>query len=77
MTILQLATLVIKLVGSSSKITFLPALEEGDMARRCPDTRKMKAVLNGPLVPIEEGIMRLADFISSTDRRQGALRMVG
>jgi len=77
MTILQLATLVIKLLGSSSKIKFLPALEEGDMARRCPDTRKMKAVLDCPLVPIEDGIMRLADSLSSTDMRQGALRMVG
>jgi UDP-glucuronate decarboxylase len=77
MTILQLATLVIKLLGSSSKIKFLPALEEGDMARRCPDTRKMKAVLNSPQVPIEEGIMRLANSLSSSDMRQGALRMVG
>ena len=36
-SILELAKLVLKIVGSKSKIEFLPPLKEGDMTRRCPD----------------------------------------
>jgi nucleoside-diphosphate-sugar epimerase len=60
MTIRQLAETVLRVTGSSSKLEFLPALPEGDMMRRCPDTTKMRQMLNRPLVPLEEGITRLA-----------------
>jgi UDP-glucuronate decarboxylase len=60
MTIKQLAEMVIDVIGSKSRLKFLPPLAEGDMMRRCPDTTKMKALLNRPLVPLEEGIVRLA-----------------
>lgn len=62
-TIRDLAEMVVRVVGSSSKLTFLPALTEGDMTRRCPETSKMKGLLNRPLVPLEEGIRRLVNHI--------------
>lgn len=65
MSIRQLAESVIRILGSSSKIDFLPPLKEGDMTRRCPDTEKMKAVLNRPLVPLEVGVRHLADYFST------------
>ena len=58
-TIMDLAKLVIKVTGSSSKIVTLPPLKEGDMARRCPDISKMKSILNRELMPLEEGIKKL------------------
>ncbi|WP_167480944.1 NAD-dependent epimerase/dehydratase family protein [Mesorhizobium waimense] len=75
MSIRQLAEVVIELLGSSSKLEFRPPLAEGDMTRRCPDTNKMKAMLNRPLVPLEEGIRRLADYLARPEYRP-ALRKV-
>lgn len=75
MSIRQLADFVIEVLGSSSKLEFRPPLAEGDMTRRCPDTTKMKAILNRPLVPLEEGIRRLADHLSRPEDRP-ALRRV-
>ncbi len=60
MTVRQLAEKVIELTESRSKIEHIAALPEGDMSRRCPDTRRMKRLLERPLVPLEEGIRRLA-----------------
>jgi nucleoside-diphosphate-sugar epimerase len=62
-TIKELAQLVIKITGSSSKIVHLPALKEGDMRRRCPDNTKMLALLNRDLLPLEEGISRILEGI--------------
>jgi nucleoside-diphosphate-sugar epimerase len=61
-TILDLANLVIKITGSSSKIVFLPPLKEGDMSRRKPDNSKMLAILNRPLISLEEGIRRTIQY---------------
>jgi nucleoside-diphosphate-sugar epimerase len=61
MSILELARAVIRVVGSASAVQFLPPLLEGDMSRRCPDTSKMSRLLKRPLLPLEEGIRRLAD----------------
>lgn len=71
MSILQLAEAVLKMVNSKSKIEFLPPLAEGDMTRRCPDTSKMSALLNRPLVPLEEGIRRLVAHFQSGAYRPG------
>ncbi len=61
-SILELANLIIRLTGSSSKVIHGPALTEGDMTRRRPDTTKMKQLLKRDLLPLEEGIKRvLAD----------------
>ncbi len=52
----DLAKTVIEATNSSSKIIHLPPLPEGDMTRRKPDITKMKALLNNPLLSLEEGL---------------------
>jgi nucleoside-diphosphate-sugar epimerase len=58
-SILELARLVVSMMGSSSKIVHLPPLAEGDMSRRKPDISKMTALLKRPLTPLSQGIMKL------------------
>jgi UDP-glucose 4-epimerase len=58
-TILDLASSIIKLTNSTSKIIHLPPLKEGDMTRRQPDNSKMKEILGRDLLPIEEGIKKM------------------
>ncbi len=55
-TIVELAKIIIDVVGSTSKLVFLPPLEEGDMTRRKPDNSKMKNILGRPLKTVEEGV---------------------
>jgi UDP-glucose 4-epimerase len=62
MTILDLAKKVIEVTGSKSSIIHLPPLEEGDMTRRCPDTSKMKSLLQRELIQLEVGIQKLMDY---------------
>jgi nucleoside-diphosphate-sugar epimerase len=57
--ILEVAKLVKKLTGSNVEIRFLPALKEGDMTRRLPDTSKMQTLLQREPLPLEEGIRRI------------------
>lgn len=59
MTILETAKLVLRRVGGSSTIRFLPPLAEGDMTRRCPDNTKMKQILGRELLPLEAGLDKL------------------
>jgi UDP-glucose 4-epimerase len=61
-TILDLAKQLITITKSSSKIIHVPALEEGDMTRRCPDTSKMKAILGRELLPLHVGISKLIKY---------------
>ena len=61
-TILSLAQTIIKVTNSKSEIIHLPPLEEGDMARRCPDTSKMQQVLGRELISLEDGILKLVDY---------------
>jgi UDP-glucose 4-epimerase len=63
-TILELANIIIRLTGSSSKVIHGPALSEGDMTRRRPDTTKMKQLLSRDLLPLEEGIKRILNDTS-------------
>jgi nucleoside-diphosphate-sugar epimerase len=58
-TILDLAKKIIQITGSSSKITHLPQLKEGDMTRRLPDITKMKKLLKREPVSLDEGIAKL------------------
>jgi len=58
-TMLELAEKIIKQTKSKSKITFLPALEEGDMLRRFPDTTKMMKLLKRKPLSIDNGIKKL------------------
>lgn len=55
----QLAERIISITGSSSRITHLPALEEGDMTRRLPDVTRMKNILQRDLVPLDTGIEKV------------------
>jgi UDP-glucuronate decarboxylase len=57
-TVLELANMIIEVANSSSKITFLPPLAEGDMSRRKPDVSKMRSLLGRDLITIPEGIKR-------------------
>ncbi len=77
MTILQLAKLVIRLTQSSSRIEHLPPLPEGDMSRRCPDTSKMRHLLDRPLVPLEEGVRRLVEHYRVEEPRVAAQAIAG
>jgi len=58
-TILELARLVIKLTGSTSRVIHLEALKEGDMSRRQPDNQIMMQILDRPLVSLESGLGRI------------------
>ncbi len=59
-TILDLAGMVIKLTGSTSKIIHKNPLAEGDMTRRKPDISKMKTLLEGkPTLSLEEGLKKV------------------
>jgi nucleoside-diphosphate-sugar epimerase len=64
-SVLELAKTVIRVTQSRSSVAFLPPLPEGDMRRRCPDTRRMRQLLDRPLVSLEDGIGRLADHYRS------------
>jgi UDP-glucose 4-epimerase len=62
-SILQLAKTIIQIVGSSSEIVHLPALKEGDMTRRQPDTTLMQTLLGRPFIPLEKGIQKVIEAI--------------
>jgi UDP-glucose 4-epimerase len=59
MTVIDLAKTIIRLSKSTSKIVYLPPLEEGDMSRRNPDISKMKKLLGRELTDIETGLTRV------------------
>ncbi|MBK7181838.1 MAG: NAD-dependent epimerase/dehydratase family protein [Bacteroidetes bacterium] len=59
MPILEVAKLIIKLTHSSSKIVHLPALKDGDMTRRRPDTTKMRQLLDKEPLTLEQGLEKL------------------
>lgn len=68
--ILQLAKTIIKFTGSKSNLIHLPALEEGDMTRRLPDTSKMRELLKREVTSFEEGLKHViqhGQFISLLD----------
>ncbi|MEW6075480.1 MAG: UDP-glucuronic acid decarboxylase family protein [Candidatus Omnitrophota bacterium] len=61
-TILELATQVITLTGSSSKITFLP-LPEDDPRQRRPDLSRAKKMLAwNPRIGLKEGLERTTPY---------------
>jgi UDP-glucuronate decarboxylase len=61
MSMLDLAKKIIDMTGSKSKIEFLPALEEGDMTRRCPDIANMKIALGRDMTSLELGLQKVID----------------
>lgn len=64
LTINELAEMIIRLTGSSSKVVNLPPLEEGDMTRRMPDVTRMKKLLGREPVSLEEGIKKILEDTS-------------
>lgn len=58
-TMKELAEEIIQITNSASPIQYGPAREEGDMTRRKPDVRKMKALLNREPLPLDEGIKKI------------------
>ncbi|MFT4755905.1 MAG: UDP-glucuronate decarboxylase [Vicingaceae bacterium] len=61
LTVLELAEMIINVVGSTSKIVHLPPLDEGDMTRRQPDTGKMLQLLGKEPLSLEEGLKKVID----------------
>lgn len=56
----EVAEIIIKATNSKSKIINLPPLEDGDMARRCPDNTIMKSqLLNRDLIKLDVGIKKI------------------
>jgi len=58
-SILELARMIIRMTGSRSEIVHKPPLPEGDMTRRKPDIAKMDAVMQRPLITLEEGLQKI------------------
>lgn len=63
LSMLELAKKIIELTESNSVIEHLPALEEGDMTRRCPDITNMKVALGRELSSLDEGLMKVVDCV--------------
>ena len=63
-TILQLAKLVIKLLGDKAKIVYKP-LPQDDPTNRCPDINKAKKILNWePKISLKEGLLKTIEYFS-------------
>jgi UDP-glucuronate decarboxylase len=64
-TMLELATLVIKLTNSKSEITFV-ALPQDDPRQRKPDITKAKEVLGwSPEVALEDGLVKTIEYLKT------------
>lgn len=64
-SMLDLAKFILQKTNSKSEIIHLPALEEGDMTRRCPDIANMKTALDRELTDLETGLDRLIRAMKS------------
>ena len=62
-SILELAEMVIAMIGGKSKIIFLP-LPSDDPTQRKPDITEAKKILNGwsPKVILEDGLSKTIDY---------------
>lgn len=61
-TMLELATQVLRLTGSSSTLVFQP-LPQDDPKQRCPDITRARTLLDWtPTVKLETGLVRTIDF---------------
>jgi dTDP-glucose 4,6-dehydratase len=64
-TILDTAKFIVKSLGSSSKIVFLP-LPKDDPKRRRPDMTKLQSICDySPKITFEEGIQRTTEFFKT------------
>lgn len=58
-SIIDLAKLIIKITNSSSKISNIAPLPEGDMPRRKPDLSRMRKLLSREPLTLEEGLKKV------------------
>ncbi len=71
-TMLELASEVLAVTGSSSDLVFEP-LPQDDPTRRCPDISLATARLNwAPRVSLREGLTALVDYLSSLKADEGS-----
>ncbi len=68
MTVLELAQTIISKTNSKSEIIHLPALEEGDMRRRCPDISIMKSVLKRELTSLDKGLEKMITYYENRSK---------
>ncbi|MBS3167448.1 NAD-dependent epimerase/dehydratase family protein [Candidatus Woesearchaeota archaeon] len=64
-TVKELAEKIILLTNSKSQITYLPALKEGDMTRRQPNTKLMQELTKNKLTDFEEGLKKTIEYFIS------------
>jgi dTDP-glucose 4,6-dehydratase len=68
-TVLEVAELVVAIVGSGSSIVFEPRPVD-DPSRRCPDISLAREILGwNPVVPLRDGLGRVFDWYSQLDER--------
>ena len=68
MTVKEMATLIVELTGSSSRIVHRP-LPEDDPKVRQPDISRAKALLGWePRVPVREGLIRTVEWFMANHR---------
>ena len=71
-TMLELASEVLAVTGSSSELVFEP-LPQDDPTRRCPDISRATSLLNwAPRVSLREGLALLVDYLSSLKAEEGS-----
>ena len=72
-SMLELASLVIEMTGSKSKLTYLP-LPTDDPKQRQPDITKARAELGWePAVPLRQGLEKTIAYFSEVVRAQDAV----
>ncbi len=72
-TMKELATLVLELTGSKSKIVY-QELPPDDPTRRCPDIGRAKAQLGwSPLTPLREGLAKTITYFDELLRKDAKL----
>jgi dTDP-glucose 4,6-dehydratase len=65
MTIQEIATTIIRLVGSSSRLVYQP-LPVDDPKQRRPDISRARTILKWePKVPLEEGLLKTVEYFRS------------
>jgi UDP-glucuronate decarboxylase len=69
-TILEMASKIIELTGSKSKIEFNP-LPQDDPVQRKPDITLAKKILHGwePKLSLEEGLLKTIDYFKNTIKK--------
>jgi len=66
LSIIELATRIVKQTDTKSKIVFGPESDENDPKKRKPDIGRAKSILNwDPKIPLEKGLQKTIDYFKS------------